>query len=90
MSYDWEIAVVGTCPACGQGRQWIVREKTTGKMFVSCEECFAQWETPAHRGPQDVLLQEKYGAFAGVRVDELREHSWFWYVTNKGVLEKDG
>ena len=92
MTYDWEIAVVGYCPVCGQGRLWVVRENATGTLYVSCDECFAQWDSPQHIGLADVVYGEKYGPFSPMRVEDLRDHPWFSFVINKGVLgdEKAG
>lgn len=37
----------GECPFCKQGMQQILREKSTGKFFVECDECMVEWENPA-------------------------------------------
>ena len=86
MTYDWEVAVVGACPVCGQGDQWIVCERATGKLYICCQECFAEWESPENLGIDAVHDQEKYGPFSPMRVVDLREHPWFAFVINKGVL----
>jgi len=40
------VAWVGLCPICSQGRQIISRENATGKLFILCQECDAEWQSP--------------------------------------------
>jgi hypothetical protein len=86
MTHDWEIAVVGTCPVCGQGRQWIVSDTATNRLYVSCEECEAQWDSPHNLKDTDAIRGEGYGRHVKVRVEDIRKHPWFAFVTNKEVL----
>ncbi len=82
---DYDIAYVGVCPYCGQGRQFVARENSTERLFILCEECEAEWDTPSDARDVNLITLDKYGACSFVGVDELREHPWFPSVVNQGV-----
>jgi hypothetical protein len=85
-TFNWEIAVVGHCPICSQGNQWVACEKATNNLFVYCHECEAEWDSPADARESSLSSRDKYGPCRPVRVEDLREHPWFTFVLNKGVL----
>jgi hypothetical protein len=87
MTHDWEIAVVGHCPICGQGRQWVVTDNLTSDMYVCCEECEAEWKSPKDAPDPALASRDQFGPYSPVRVADLRNHPWFAFVINKGVLE---
>lgn len=84
MTYSWEIAEVGFCRICSQGRQQVAREKSTGQFFILCEECEAEWDSPTSAQDPDLATRDRYGPCTMVRVDDLRQHPWFDSVKNKG------
>jgi formate dehydrogenase maturation protein FdhE len=83
--HDSDIAVVGYCPICGQGRQFVARDASTGTMFVYCEECESEWDSPAHARSVEHASQGKYTLSSPVSVFELRWHDWFANIINKGT-----
>lgn len=81
---DPDIAVVGYCPICGQGRQMVVQANLTKKLFVYCEECESEWESPSDIRRIDLATHDKYGSLTFMLVNDLRDHPWFPNVINKG------
>lgn len=82
-SHDSEFAEVGYCPICGQGRQFVAREDAAGRLFVYCEECESEWDSPSDARRIELATHGKYVSCSLVRVEELREHKWFASVINK-------
>lgn len=78
-----DIAVVGFCPLCGQGRQLVARENSTKRLFVCCEECEAEWDSPSDAKAIELATRDKYGASTLVTIDELREYQWFSIILNR-------
>ncbi len=77
------VAVVGFCPVCGQGRQLVAQENPTKRLFIYCEECEAEWDSPSDAKQVQLATRDKYGACTLVGVEEVREHPWFSSVINK-------
>jgi hypothetical protein len=71
-----DMAVVGTCPICGQGRLLVVVDNATNVMFVSCEECESEWDTPhsSHHGA--LATRDTHGTYTVMTRDELANHPW--------------
>lgn len=83
---DWEIAAVGICPIC-QGSLQVYRENSTGRLFVGCDECLSEWDSPGGAPNMECALRDQYAPCSPVSVDELREHEWFASVINKGGFQ---
>ena len=83
MNFDNDIALVGYCPICKQGRQFVSREVSTGKLLVSCEDCESEWGTPSDAGAADLALSEHYGQQEYVTIGELRNHQRYALVLNR-------
>jgi len=71
---------VGECPFCKQGMQEILREKSTGKYFVECDECMVEWENPAKALTNVDASRFKYGESVDATIDEIRALKWDSYV----------
>jgi hypothetical protein len=74
---------IGECVICRQGRLEILKEKETGKLFIYCEECEAEWETP-----QDALINQngscfKYGLAESAPLKDIKKAGWFSYITER-------
>lgn len=82
--HDLDFAVVGHCSVCGQGRQFVARENSTGALFVYCEECEAEWNSPADASQTQMATHGMYTTCTLVRVNELLDHDWFQYIVNTG------
>jgi hypothetical protein len=80
---DRDIAFVGFCPVCGQGRQLVARESSTSRLFVYCEECEAEWDSPSDAKEIALATRDRYGPCTLVGIDDLREHQWLSSVLNR-------
>ncbi len=70
--YDFKIK---WCPICDQGWVQIVKEKTTGTLFLCCSECETEWSNPEQifieNGTQDM-----YGYIEEPTMDEVKKIGW--------------
>lgn len=76
------IAVVGFCPVCGQGRQFVARDTLTRGLFVYCEECESEWESPVNACRVDLAKHGKHESSSLVDIDALNGHEWLALVIN--------
>ena len=37
-------AWIATCPICREGRVVIAKENSSGRLYLFCEECEAEWQ----------------------------------------------
>lgn len=69
------------CPVCNQGWIEILKETTTGKLFVCCSECETEWDNP-----KDVKRLEgtdsKYGPSNDPTQEEIKQMGWDIYIIN--------
>jgi formate dehydrogenase maturation protein FdhE len=79
---DTEFALVGYCPICGQGRQFIARERETGSYYVMCEDCESEWDSPVGCDDIDTARQESHGRSDFVSLAFFADHHWREYVKN--------
>ncbi|WP_102410377.1 hypothetical protein [Beduinella massiliensis] len=49
---------LGACKLCKQGVLELLKEKETGKIFIICDECMAEWTDPI-----DALEMKNYSRF---------------------------
>lgn len=73
-------ATVGDCPICRQGQLFVTREIQTGRLYVSCEDCESEWDTPEASSSPNAATRDHYGRSEYVSIDELSEHPWFKFV----------
>ena len=78
-----DIAVVGFCPICGQGRIFVTRERSSGELFVMCEDCESEWDNPIAANDASAARTSDHGRSDFVTLDEIREHPWFEHVENR-------
>lgn len=83
MKYIHYAKVGETCPCCGQGTQFVSKETASGNLFVSCDDCFAEWETPDKATSCDLATRDKFGSCVYLHSKELIDHPWYRYVLNK-------
>ena len=74
------IFYIGYCPICRQGLLEIVKEKTTDKLFIYCDECEAEWETPANAVNNVNGSRNKYGEIVEATETEIATKKWQDYV----------
>ncbi len=71
---------IGQCLVCHQGMLEIVKEKSTGIIFVACDECEAEWENPDDALKRVNGTRGKYGVILGVSLDEIQVKKWDKYI----------
>ena len=71
---------IGQCLVCHQGMLEIVKEKSTGKIFVSCDECEAEWENPEDALKNIKGTRGKNGVVSGVALNEIQSLNWDKYI----------
>jgi len=76
-------AIVGYCPVCGQGRQFITKDDKTGQLFVSCEDCESEWDSPMAAKRSSEATRDQHVAASFVSIDELKGHEWEAEIINR-------
>ena len=73
---------IGICPFCdGQGQVIIVKEKKTKTLYVSCDECETQWNTPDDFNSGNCLPSiNTFGLYEKPTIDEIKEKGWDKYI----------
>jgi formate dehydrogenase maturation protein FdhE len=69
-------AVIGNCPLCGQGRLIIAKDDTTGALYVLCEECESEWESPGQSRSVDTATRDLHGRSTFLEREALDAHPW--------------
>jgi hypothetical protein len=83
MTNECDYAYVGFCRICGQGRLFVLRDNVTGDLYVMCEDCESEWLSPSEALNLGSSLKDTHGASTNINVQELEDHEWLEYVTNK-------
>jgi hypothetical protein len=69
-------AAIGTCPLCGQGRLIIARDNALGDLYVLCEECESEWDSPEQATSIGAATHDVHGRSTFLDRDELGGHPW--------------
>ena len=69
-------AAIGNCSLCGQGRVLVLREDSTGAIYVGCEECGSEWDSPEAAGNPELATQGLHKRSTVVERGSLAGHSW--------------
>jgi len=83
MTYVNYAKVGEVCPCCGQGSQLIALDKSSGKIFVSCDDCFSEWDSMDKIKSCDLATRGAFGAFAYMLPSDLVSHAWYHSILNK-------
>jgi hypothetical protein len=75
-NYAW----IGVCPVCGQGRQMIARESHSGRLYVHCEDCESEWQSPQEARALNRASRDTFGPSTDLTRDELAEHPWSTFL----------
>lgn len=75
-----DVADVGTCRICGQGLLIIARN-SNGQLFVACEECLSEWESPEQSTSVDAARQDAHGQYQFLGRAELANHPWQQFLS---------
>lgn len=71
---------IGSCPVCGQGMLELVKENKSGSLFVLCDECEGEWESPENALSACKGSRGKYGAVSKVTLQEIQAIHWDRYL----------
>ncbi len=74
------VASIGTCPICGQGRLLIAREKRTGVCYILCEDCESEWKEPNASNHVISATRDEFGESEFLSREEAAEHSWKGFI----------
>ena len=66
------------CPACDQGRTFVMKIVNSGGLFLLCEECESAWRTP-----QEINVSTHFN-FDGMDIEracrkDIEHAGWFRY-----------
>lgn len=67
---------IGICGVCKQGLLEIVKDKTTKKIYICCEECEAEWDTPVNALCNKNGTRGKYGEIIYPSLEEIKAQNW--------------
>jgi hypothetical protein len=73
-------AAIGTCPLCGQGRLLIARDNRSQKLYVLCEECESEWQSPELATSIDNATRDLFGQSTILERDDLIGHEWYNFI----------
>jgi len=74
------VAMIGICPVCNQGRLLIARDKQTGKGYVACEGCEAEWENPLASTDVSKVTRGRFGESVFLSLEEASTHPWKEFI----------
>ncbi len=73
--------VVGWCYYCNQGNAYIVKEISTHRMLIWCDECDTIWESPDDfRGNTPMLDTENLTRIEDVTFEDVVEKGWETFI----------
>lgn len=75
-----KIYSVGYCKVCKQGMLEIQKEISTGKIFVCCDECEAEWLNPEDAIKGQNGSRDHFGASSDVSQKEVLDLGWGKYL----------
>ena len=78
---------IGFCYSCHQGNVYICKTTASGKQFLICEECDAEWASPEDFQKKNMSKQSDDGPYEPLAKDEIIDHKWKSFVLNKKELE---
>lgn len=68
-------AVIGLCPVCSQGRLIVARDLDSGVLYVLCEECESEWDSPSDCSIS-AATRDTHGHSELLDREELAGHPW--------------
>ncbi len=69
-----------TCPLCKQGRLFVFKNQSNGKLYLHCEECEEGYYNPEeiNRENSFLTLTEDFEA-TGATAEDIKEFKWERY-----------
>lgn len=74
------VAMIGICPVCNQGRLMIARDNQSGVDYVACEDCEAEWENPAASNDIRKVTRGRFGQSVFLSLEEASTHPWKEFI----------
>lgn len=71
---------VGNCCVCSQGWIIIVKEISSQKYFVYCDECEIEWDNPEDFLTNQEGTRFKYGFIIEASEQEVVDIGWYKYI----------
>lgn len=81
---------IGWCPLCNQGWQVVRRERHSHHLFIRCEECLTEWDSPAAAKDPKVGTFQTHESEGYATREDLSAHSWTRYVKNLDNAKETG
>ena len=75
------MAAIGTCPVCGQGRLIIARDDASADLYVLCEECESEWSSPEQSASIDAATRDVHGRSTLLDREDLIDHPWAQFLS---------
>lgn len=80
---------IGNCPICHQGMQEILKECSTRKIYICCDECEAEW-----LNPEDTLINNhtsrfNFGISVSATIEEIEKKGWKKYIVFSDINTND-
>jgi hypothetical protein len=80
----------GWCPFCNQGWQVVERRRNVQGLFIHCQECMLDWDSPETAKAPNLGVFQKYDSEGYATREDLLAHGWSQYVKNLDDAEGAG
>lgn len=76
---------IGECGLCGQGALLICVDRSIASLFIFCNECESQWESPEsyNNGDDRIPSHQEYTSIKDAFIDEISEEGWAKFISEK-------
>lgn len=71
---------VAWCPICEQGWVEIVKDIDTNKLYVLCDECENEWETPMDINKTNAQTEIVNNRVTSPSLEEIKKINWEKYI----------
>jgi len=73
------LAMIGVCPVCSQGRLLVAKEKSSGVLYIACEDCESEWLNPESCKVESAT-HDTFGPSEFLDLEELDKHPWKAFI----------
>ena len=71
---------IAWCPMCNQGWVNIVKDRITKELFLCCQECESEWDTPKEINESNVLPFNTHLQYETPKEEDIVNKNWLKYV----------
>lgn len=71
-----DYAAIGACLLCGQGRLIVAKDYNSGELYILCEECESEWESPEKANNIEFATRDVHGRSTLLEREDLEGHEW--------------